>query len=216
MIFQKTLKGIANLSDAEAEDMVKNYGILSNWWRKKISINNSEIADELTEINLMHHLNEYNKPLPASHKWSSLGATYGDVSAFISTSSGAIQRSSSANVIFPSFITALKFATKKYKTSGYIFHCYVVTLGKQSIPFQSFAEEVRELHIYRDFMPYHHQGEITAKISIPSINIEKAEKYDGPRALRELKSGKIPSPIKTIINPNYQDPSNYSNVRDFI
>lgn len=214
MIFQKNLKGIANLSDDDAKTMVLTSGILSNWWRKKHYITNAEILEELTETNLLFHLNHYNQALPSGHKWSSLGSTYGEVSAFISTSAGAVQRNIKSNVVFPSFLTSLKFATKNFKTSGYIFYSYVMTLGKQSIPLQGFSEEVRELHIYKDFMPYHHQGEITAKICIPSVNIEKAEKYDGPVALKELRANNLPSPVLTINNHNYQNPELYSNIRE--
>ena len=40
------------------------------------------------------------------------------------------------------------------------------------------SEEVRELHIYTDYLQYHPEGEITAKIRIPSRCVERYEKYD--------------------------------------
>lgn len=216
MIFQKVLKGIANLSDTDASNMITGNGILSNWWRNKKTITNSEIQTELTESNLLLHLNNYNQALPVGHRWTHLGKTYGEVSAFISTSSGAIQRDDAKklNIIFPSFLTSLNFATKGFKTSGYIFYAYVMVLGKKSIPLQGFSEEVRDLHIFRDFLPYHHQGEVTAKVSIPSVNIEKAERYDGPTALAEIKKSLTPSPSKIISNPNYLAPDAYCNIRE--
>lgn len=62
MIFQKVLKGIANLSDTDASNMITGDGILSNWWRNKKTITNSEIQIELTEPNLLLHLNNLIKP----------------------------------------------------------------------------------------------------------------------------------------------------------
>jgi len=217
MIFQKVLKGIADLQEPEIRNIISQSGIISNWWRKKGGITNGEIKDELTEQNLMNHLNHYNKKLPVSHKWAKLGQTYGDVSPFISTTAGAIQRDKAKkmNIIYPTFITALKFATKNFKTNGCIFYTYLKVLGKESIPMRSFSEEVRELNIYRTFMPYHHQGEITAKIHIPSVAIEKAEIYDGKKAAKELSNGIDPIPIKTIMNKDYVNPDSYSNIRNY-
>jgi hypothetical protein len=218
MYFQKVLKGISGLKRNDATDMVMDTGILSNWWRLKNRISTTEIKVELTHTNLIHHLNDYNKPLPAYHRWASLGKTYGEVSAFISTTAGAIQRDGylKTNILFPPFLTVLDFATKGFKTDGYIFYAYLTTLGKPSVVLQGFAEEVRELHTYTNFMPFHHQGEITAKISIPSVNIEKAEYYDGPQALKELKLGNLPTPGHAISNPAYASPDNYTNIREIL
>jgi len=44
----------------------------------------------------------------------------------------------------------------------------VFTLGRQSIDLCEFAEEVRELNIYKNFLPFHAEGEIAAKIEIRS------------------------------------------------
>jgi len=217
MIFQKVLKGISELSEPDVNTIISQSGIISNWWRKKNTITNGEIKEELTEQNLMKHLNHYNQPLPSSHKWFSLGKTYGDVSPFISTTAGAVQRNRAkkVNIIYPSFLTALKFATKNFRTDGCIFYAYVQVLGKESIPLRSFSEEVRELNIYRTFMPYHQQGEITAKIHIPSVSIEKAEIYNGKRAAEEIKKGNTPTPTKVIENKDYVNPDSYSNIRNY-
>ncbi|WP_343303072.1 hypothetical protein AAHN97_16075 [Chitinophaga niabensis] len=81
---------------------------------------------------------------------------------------------------------------------------------------EQFSEEVRELHIYKDYLPYHKQGEIMAKIIIPTVQIEKANGYDGPAAKMALSSGKLPAPSHTIINPNYQAPEKLSNIREVL
>jgi hypothetical protein len=91
-----------------------------------------------------------------------------------------------------------------------------MTLGKQSVPLQGFSEEVRELHIYPHFLPYHHEGEITAKICIPSVTIEKADFYTGLSAKNDLSRGRKPFPANSIINPNYTAPDHYSNIREVL
>jgi hypothetical protein len=218
MFFQKILKGISGLSKTEAESMVLSNGISSNLFRKKGHIEIYEIKDELTDANLIHHLNDYDVPLPPGHRWAALGSTYGDVSAFISTTAGAVQRDSykRTNIIFDPYITALNFATNGFTTNGYLFYGYLMTLGKQSVPLLGFSEEVRELHIYSSFLPFHHEGEITAKIFIPSVNIEKAEYYDGPLALADLNKNLKPTPIDIITNPDYKSPDNFANIRELL
>jgi hypothetical protein len=202
----------------EAQDMTVMSGILCNWWRRKGTITPVEIMEELTEENVFHHLNNYDRPLPPGHKWKALGDTYGDVTAFISCTAGSIQRDSylQTNILFDPFVRALDFSTRGFRTDGYIFYAYVTTLGKQSVALQGFAEEVRELHIYTEYLPFHHEGEITAKIGIPSVNIEKAEKYDGPGALLALRNNLVPAPIHIFNNPNYKTPDNYSNIREIL
>ncbi len=218
MFFQKVLKGINGLSQKDAENMVLANGIICNWWRKKHTIYNAEVKDELTEENVIHHLNDYAQPLPSGHKWAAYGSTYGEVSAFISTTAGAIQRDDykKTNILFPPLLTALEFATKGFTSGGYLFYAYVMTLGKKSVALQGFAEEVRELHIYTRFLPFHHEGEIVAKVSIPSVNIEKAEYYDGPQALLEFKQNRLPKPAHVILNPGYVSPNNFTNIRELL
>jgi hypothetical protein len=218
MFFQKVLKGINGLSHPDAESIVLHTGILSNWWRRKGTITNLEIKEELSSANLIHHLNDYAEVLPSTHRWSGLGHTYGDVSAFISTTAGAIQRDSyrKVNIIYAPFLTALDFATQGFTSKGYIFYAYVMTLGKPSVVLQGFSEEVRELNVYTGFLPFHHEGEITAKISIPSVNIEKAEEYDGPQALLDFQNHQLPTPSRVIINPGYASPANYNNIREIL
>ncbi|WP_053990016.1 hypothetical protein [Mangrovimonas sp. TPBH4] len=215
MIFQKVLKGIPNLTEKDVNYIISNTGILSNLLRNNPNFQLSEIKEELTESNLINHLSNYHGTLPSSNKWSKLGKTYGEVSPFISTTAGAVQRDNSKNIIFPTFITAIRFATKNFKTSGCIFYTYVQVLGKESIPLESFSEEVRELHIFKDFLPYHQQGEITAKLRIPSISIEKAEIYNGKKAFQCLNKGTKPIPAKIILNPDYANPEKYCNIRNY-
>jgi hypothetical protein len=222
MFFQKVVKGIAGLDRVEAERMVTTDGIICNWWRKVGRITPAEIQAQLTENAIVCHLNQYDDPLPTTHALTRppyFAKTYGDITPFISTTAGAVQRDKfvQRNIIFPPFLTALRFATNNFRTSGFIFYAYLCTLGKQAIPFQQLAEEVRELHIYQQYLPFHHEGEITAKIIIPSAQIEKAIEYDGPAALQELRKKKTPSPIgKPILNSAYAKPESYANIRELL
>ena len=113
-------------------------------------------------------------------------------------------------------MTALQFATANFTTRGFIFYAYLITLGKKAIPLIQFAEEVRELTSHHYNLPYNREGEILAKITIPAPQIEKAEEYDGATALRQLRTGKLPSPLQTIHNGNYAAPDKYFNIRQIL
>lgn len=112
---------------------------------------------------------------------------------FISTTAGGLQRFSSTglNICFPAFLTALQFATANFTTRGFVFYAY-----------------------YHQYLPYHREGEIIAKVVIPAPQIERAEEFDGTAALRDLRTGKMPSPVQTIHNGNYAAPDTYSNIRE--
>jgi len=218
MFFRKFVKGISGIKYDEAEQLLIYHGIDCNYWRQKNTITNAEIKDRLTEDNLIKHLNRYSDPLPVADPLLSLGKTYGEVTPFISTSAGAIQRDAfnKRNIIFPPFMTALRFATRKYKANGFIFYGYLITIGKKSVELQQFSEEVRELHIYKQFLPYHDEGEIVAKITIPAVQLEFAEEYNGSDALDDLRHGLKPRPVSTIVNPGYASPENYKNISELL
>lgn len=220
MYFQKVLKGIKQLSPDTAAAMVTDDGIRCNAWRRTGGISAAEISAQLTDNNILCHLNHYNDPLPAAHPQFSPGEklSYGDITPFISTTAGAIQRFSSPglNICFPAFMTALQFATANFTTRGFIFYAYVITLGKKAVPLVQFAEEVRQLQLYHHYLPYNREGEIVAKIVIPSAQIEKAEEYDGAAAIRELRTGKLPAPLQTIPNNGYAAPDTYINIREIL
>ncbi len=217
MTFQKVLKGISNIDANVAQDIIDN-GIICNWWRKAANIKPIEIKQHLNSLNADLHLNHYHRSIPASNPLSSYGtASFGEVSPFISTTAGTIHRNALAkrNILFDPFITSLRFATNNFKTNGYVFYAYLITIGKIAIEMEQFAEEVRELHIYKNYLPYHKQGEIMAKILIPSVQIEKALGYDGLQAKRDLACGKLPAP-SIIINTSYQAPEKLSNIREVL
>lgn len=211
MYFQKVLKGIPGLSRAEADHSLEA-GILCNWWRRVGQISTREIIEKLTEQNLDWHLNHYLDPDPLT------GQPFSENTPYISVTAGTVERDSFAqrNIIFDPFMTALTFATRNFTETGHVFYAYVFTLGRQSISLAEFAEEVRELHIYKNFLPFHAEGEITAKIEIRSPRIERWEEYDGATAFQSLKSGIVPTPICTRPNSKYAPPEQYCNIRGLV
>ncbi|MHB1082745.1 MAG: hypothetical protein ACYC67_25350 [Prosthecobacter sp.] len=211
MIFQKVLKGIAGITQAHARAMLDGDGIICNWWRDVGLLPESEILDRLTEDDLLHHLTDYDVIDPITLR------KFGETTPFISTTAGGVQRddSTAVNTRFSAFLTALSFATQGYTTRGVIFYGYLNVLGRKSVAMREFAEETRELNIWTDFQPYHSEGEVVAKISIPPTHLEKAECYDGPAALSDLQNLRVPVPQWTLANTaRYVPPESICNVRD--
>jgi hypothetical protein len=144
MIFQKVLKGIAGLSNHEAQRMLTSAGIICGWWRRVHQITPAEVTEKLTDDNLFWHLERYDDIHPAT------GRPFKEDTPYISTTAGSIERNEllRANIFYPPFLTAVIFATDWFSRPGHVFYGYVYVLGKQSVPLQEFAEEIRELNIY--------------------------------------------------------------------
>jgi hypothetical protein len=212
LFFQKVLKGIAELSRKDADETFRS-GIACNWWRRVGRISHAEVVEKLTERNLDWHLNHYEDSDPLMNN-----APFYENTPFISVTAGVVERDAflRRNIVFDPFITALRFATRDFATTGHIFYAYVFTLGRQSIDICEFAEEVRELNIYKNFLPFHPEGEITAKIAIRSPQIEKWEEYDGPAALQALQGADVPQPKFVQLNPIYAPPERYCNIRGLV
>ncbi|MES1240848.1 MAG: hypothetical protein ABUT39_04455 [Acidobacteriota bacterium] len=211
MYFQRVLKGISGLTRQDADTSFQQ-GLQCNWWLRVHHISPGEIVNKLTERNLDWHLNHYSDPDPLT------GAPFSENTPFISVTAGVVERDAflRRNFVFDPLLTALDFATRHFTTSGYIFHAYVFTLGRQSLELEEFAEEVRELNIYKDFLPYHREGEITAKIAIRGPQIEKWEEYDGPAVFNALRACAPPSPVRVQENPIYAPPERYCNIRGLV
>jgi hypothetical protein len=212
MFFQKVLKGIAGLSRDDADSVFLN-GIHCNWWRRVGQISPAEIVDKITDRNLDWHLNHYDEPDPTMR-----GTPFRENTPYISVTAGTVERDEflQRNLVFDPFITALRFATNDFTTKGYVFYAYVFTLGRKSVELCEFAEEVRELNVYQNFLPFHHEGEIAAKIEIRGRRIERWEEYDGPTALTALQSATIPPPTFTRENPLFAGPERYCNIRGLV
>jgi hypothetical protein len=212
MFFQKVLKGIAGLTRHDADQIFRT-GILCNWWHTVGTISPQEIVQKLNQRNLDWHLNHYDDPDPLMNN-----RPFRENTPYISVTAGVVERQAflQRNIVFDPFITALRFATHDFTVTGHIFYAYVFTLGRQSLDLREFAEEVRELNIYKNFLPYHPEGEITAKIEIRGPQIERWEEYDGPMAMQSLYSGLLPQPKDTQPNPIYAAPEQYCNIRGLV
>lgn len=68
------------------------------------------------------------------------------------------------------------------------------------------AEEVRELHTYTGWSDFQLEGEITAKLLVPSHQIERCEYWD--------VSLDAAAPLREAFNPRYQPPERVSNLRE--
>jgi hypothetical protein len=211
MFFQKVMKGIAGWSRAHADGALSE-GIICNWWVDENPLPHPKIAQKLTESNLDWHLNHYDEIDPVEKR------PFREITPYISLTAGVVERSDflQRNIVFDPFITALRFATRDFTMVGHVFYAHVYTLGKQSIELAEFAEEVRELNIYKNYMPFHPEGEITAKIVVRAAQIEKWEEYDGPAAERQYLTGRKPQPLETRVNPNYARPELYCNIRGLV
>jgi hypothetical protein len=218
MILQKVLKGINGLNDIQARAIVDN-GMMSNWWRKAGTISPAEIKLYLNMSNLKLHLNHYHNPVPIGNPLRSLHTgKFGEISPFISTTAGAIERdhARSTNLIFPPFMIALNFATNNNNSNGYIFYAYLMTVGKVAVEMEQFSEEIRNLYVYRDFQRYNRQGEIMAKVLIPSVQIEKVEGYNATKVKLAQRRGILPTADFIYRNPSYQPPEKLSNIHEVL
>jgi hypothetical protein len=213
MFIQHVLKGVTGIDEATADAILRNAGLQCNWWRRVGSIPADQIITKLNEDALDWHLSRYEETDPAT------GSPFADNTPFISTSAGTVERDAfqQRNLIYPPFLTALRFATAGFTQPGYIFYGYVFVLGKKAVELMEFAEETRDLHLYTAYQPYHPEGELVAKIWIPPTRLEKYEQYDGPQALRELRRRKRPAPAR-VSAPNaiYQAPERFHNIRPVV
>ncbi|MBP7557474.1 MAG: hypothetical protein KA821_14455 [Chitinophagaceae bacterium] len=153
MIIQKIIKGIHGLSDAQAEGILRE-GIKSNWLRNVTNTNISETDSFWTIDNLLLHINGYDELIPRGHPLFIPRRTFGEVSPFISTTAGTYETEMDIGeyVFQDPLFTSLSFATDNFMGDGHIFYAYVFVLGRKSISFQQFSEEVREVNIYTDLL----------------------------------------------------------------
>jgi hypothetical protein len=209
MIIQEVLKGIGGIDEDDVDSIFAS-GIICNWWRKVGSLPAVEVPLRLTKRNLYWHQNRYEDPDPLRGN-----AEFREHTPFISTTAGSVERDAfdQTNTLYPAWWEALRFATNFWTTDGWIFYCYVWILGRKAIGHQAFAEELRELHVYSDFSLFQLEGEITAKIQIPTAQIQKAQEWRLSDIQIALNNGNLPTPFQTKINDRFSDPSTYNNVR---
>lgn len=176
MIVQWCCKGFARMSEVDARAILSNgTGIRCRSWLaadpQPFPI--EESLRRLTERNLDLHINNYSFRDPVT------GVPFHDLTPFISLSAGCVERDTTlkTNVTHTALRTALDFATTDYtrpdrpRCPGWVFYCYVLVGANRAVPIQSVAEEYRELNHNRAFSQWQWQGEVAAKINVPSTQI---------------------------------------------
>lgn len=78
---------------------------------------------------------------------------------------------------------------------------------------EAFSEELRELNIYTAFSPFYVEGEITAKLVIPTAQIERADFWSLSDAQAAIAAGRLPAATRTRSNKYYVKPQDYNNLR---
>jgi hypothetical protein len=202
VFIQHCFKGIAaniggteGLTDNDVNQILSGgAGIQSNLWRRLGAASPNQLYTELTETNLDRHIHDYQD--------------YGHDSAFISLSAGSVNRvsASSRNVVINGYEMALSFATRRFSQAGYVFKCWV-PVGINPAPELAFlAEEVRNINTYVRYSDFYLEGEVTAKLVIPSQQIEYCEYWDPARNASD--------PVSVFVNPEFVSAAMAANIRE--
>lgn len=209
MIIQQVIKGLSDLSDPEVDHIFQS-GIVCNWWRTRGHLPQNEVPDRLTDRNLEWHQNSFTKADPLQGN-----APFCDNTPFISTTAGTVERDTvnRTNTLTHAWKTALYFATDRWTKDGWLFYCHLFLIGKPAIAMEPFSEELRELNIYTGFSPFHPEGELTAKLVIPTAQIERADFWSLSDARAAAAAGSLPTPQRTRSNQHFVKPEEYNNLR---
>lgn len=183
MIVQWCSKGVAKLDEATAVDILGGgAGIRCRGWLElgpAASLPLDRILGRLNEPNLDLHVNDYSRVDPRT------GKHFFEITPFISLAAGVVDRdvTKQTNVTHGAFRTALEFACTDYTDPrrppcpGWIFVCYVLVGVRPAPTIPGVAEEVRELKHLRPYSPWYLQGEVTAKVNVPSRQILYATRW---------------------------------------
>ncbi len=172
-----------------------------------------EVVARLTEQNLDWHQNSFQKPDPTQGN-----QPFSVNTPFISTTAGTVARDTvnRTNTLTPAWKTALYFATDHWRTDGWLFYCHLFLVGKPAVEVEAFSEELRELNIYTAFSPFYVEGEITAKIVIPTVQIERADYWSLSEAKSAVAARKLPMASRSRSNPHYKSADSYNNLRKLL
>ncbi|MXG92053.1 hypothetical protein [Nocardioides flavescens] len=187
-------------------DLLLERGLICEWWRNAKTITPTQVAAKLTDQALEDHLDNYS----AVHS----------TTPFISLTAGVRMRTARArgygtNRVVSAQRTALTYATRNYTTDGHIFAGWVPVLPHSDVALQSFAEEVRDLNQYAPFRRFHGQGEVTAKIQVPTTQLAWLERWDltarppGSKARRAR-------PVQQWLNPRFVAPDGHAAIREVL
>lgn len=206
MYIQWFVKGIAGRGDQSAGSaltwgkachmLATGHGLLSNWWRNKPGsrISPQEVDQILNDFNLHRHVHDYQN--------------YGDQTPFISLASGCVERDSMVqrNYVYSAIDTALDFATDAWARPGALFFGWVPVALNPAVRLAGVAESIRDLNVYHRWSPFQLEGEIAAKVHLPSNQIERVEWWDGSQNRH--------APVQRFDNPRFVAPDPITNVRE--
>ncbi|MCM2472348.1 hypothetical protein HGO38_02525 [Rhizobium sp. CG5] len=200
MLIQNCLKGIVerqnSFSDIQAISALQSEGLSASWLRAqrtRMSAFAGSSHSVLSQNALDAHVNGFGKAKSRTPYFSlSAGCVELDPATKMTTAYSALQ-------------TALEFATEGGSTSGYVFRLWVLVSPKPAPELPGFAEEVRELNLFRQYAVYHYEGEVAAKLFIPARQIEWVDKFDA--SLSRLWRQR---------NPNFVKPERVSNVLEML
>jgi len=165
----KGIKENASFGDADALRALRRLGITSRYLklsRFQRIFHGADGHGALGPAALYRHVHDY----PA----------FGGRTPYISLSAGVRQfvGSRARPFTFGALATAMDFATDFGTASGYVFSCWVVTSLKPVPEIPGLAEDLRDLNLFEEFSTYNHEGEIAAKLVVPSRQIDWVAKID--------------------------------------
>jgi hypothetical protein len=210
---QKCIKGVNGITFDRAAEIMQYDGLTCNWWRERArtpgtGIAPQEIGERLTRNNLYLHVNAYGAPHPHY-----AGLVFQET-PFISLSAGNVTAPvfSRTSTVWPAHQTALNFAAgdEGYEGDCFLFHCWVIVGLQSAVGVRALAEEVRDLKTYSQYSYYQGEGEIVAKIDVPSSQIEKFEQWQkrGTGLSQDLDF------VGEWLNLDYIDPATVVNLRE--
>ncbi len=212
MIIQHVVKGLSGLDDSSIQEIFRT-GLVCNWWRTQGILRQEEVPDRLTERNLDWHRHRFSRPDPLQGNTPFYANT-----PFISTTAGTVDRDTAdrTNTLVPAWRTALRFATNAWTTDGWLLYCHLFLIGRRAVAVEAFSEELRDLNLYSGFSPVHLEGEITAKLVIPAVQIARADFWSLSDATTAIAAGSLPTSQRTLSNGHFVSPASYSNVRELL
>jgi hypothetical protein len=211
MIVQWCCKGLAKVPDEEINAIVYGHvGLRCRAWTTLAPKTPYRLANglrQLTEYHLDLHVNNYSYPDPRT------SVPFYKTTPFISLSAGCVDRDITIeeNITHRAWRTAVHFATTDFadpdfdpddprRCAGWVLVCYVLVSANRAVAIPSVAEEIRELNQARAYSNWHTQGEITAKINVPSTQILGALYY-APISFGE------PVVVNYLVNPRFTHPA---------
>jgi hypothetical protein len=173
VLIQWCLKGVrqTNLFNInEANAALASEGLLSSWVRGATGTGASNFpsasAPHLSQAKLDAHVNNFGVAASAT--------------AYLSLSAGCRERDPTRSfaVTYPAWKTAQAFATNWGQGKGFVFCLWLLVAPKPAPELPGFGEEVRSLLASPQFVTYHHEGEIAAKLYVPAKQISGWVLYD--------------------------------------